>query len=180
VVRGNRSLRKIDELEEPPVEGAVDVLGIEHALGNPRTMRDGHDDRAADKLREGSEHRVGDSRAPILADDICRRAAAKAPNQLRNIRCERRHVVEAVAWDLGRRIPPEVQRYGTIADCGKRWQLMAPRPRCVRKSVQKEDERTLPVLEIGEIDTIGADVLHRLSRSVRTVSSNSLTLIGLP
>src|SRR5207245_10309748 len=88
------------QLNGPPVEGTVDVLGIEHTLGRLRRMRDRHDDRATDELREGREHAIGDRRAPVLAYEMRPLAAAERADQRGDVGREGGSIIDAVARHL--------------------------------------------------------------------------------
>ena len=80
----------------------MNMLGVEHALGDHRRVRNGHDHCATKELGERGEHRVADGRAPVLADQMRGLAAAERADQLGDVGCERAPVEESVTRNLGR------------------------------------------------------------------------------
>jgi hypothetical protein len=148
------------QLEEPPVKRAVDVPGIQDALGRLGGMRNRQDHRATDELGKGREQVIGDGGAPVLADDVGRSTAAEGPDQRGDVGHERAFVVEAVARDLTWRIASEVRRDGAIISRGQGPHLVTPRPRTVGEAVEEQNEWTVALLKIGELEPVRADAIQ--------------------
>src|SRR5215510_7627686 len=116
-----------------------------------------HDHCATDELGKGREQVIGDGGAPVLADDMGRSTAAEGPDHRGDVGHERAFVVEAVAHDLTWRIASEVRRDGAITGRGKGPHLVTPRPRVVGEAVEDQNERTVALLKIGELEPVRVD-----------------------
>jgi hypothetical protein len=163
VVRGERLLGKIRNLDEPPMKVVVDMFDVEHGFCKLRRVCNRQDDRATDELGPQCKYSVGDDCAPIMADEMYRHATAELPDQFGDICGERAQVVEAIARDLTRWVAAQVRCYSAVSSRGKRRELVAPGVGRVREAMQEEDERPLSLLKIGEVEPIGVDTVYDAS-----------------
>ena len=88
-------------------------------------------------------------------------AAAERADQRGDVGREGGSIIEAVARNLARWIAAQVRRDGAIASCPECRHLVAPGMGRIRKAVQEEDEWTLALLEISEIESVRADAVHK-------------------
>ena len=142
------------------------MFGVQQALARLCRMRHRHHHRAVDEFGERRQHRVGDDRAPILADQMHRFAAPQCADQLGDIGGKCGFVIKTVARNLARRIATQIRRDRTVTRLSQRRHLMAPGLGGVGETMQQQDERATAFFEIGEVKTVGVDVIHGSFRSI--------------
>ena len=120
-------------------------------------MRHGHHHGAPHDLGEGGEHLVADRRAPVLADEQARIAAAEHPDQLADIHRQRADIEVARPRDLGGRIAAQPRCCHAEPSPGRGSQLMVPCMRRVRPAVQQHDQRPAAPLQVSEPQPVGRD-----------------------
>ena len=133
------------------------MLGAQQRLPGRGRMRHGHHHGTPHDLGEGGEHLVADRRAPVLADQQARIAAAEHPDQLADIHRQRADIEEARPRDLGGRVAAQPRCCHAEPSPGQGSQLVVPCMRRVRPAVQQHDQRPAAPLQVSEPQPVGRD-----------------------
>ena len=139
------------------MEGAMDLRRRGQAGGDHGRMRNGHQHRAPDPIRESGQNAVRRHRAPVLADQVTGLSFAEGFDQADDVQRQGRPVVEGTGHDLAGWIAPQEGGYGAVTSRSQPRHLMLPGPGVVRIAVQQQDQRALARFQIGELQSIRAD-----------------------
>ena len=148
-------------LEEEHVPAPAELVEGEESVGHRGLGGDRGGDHPppASGLEGGGA--VGGEGAPVVADEHRVVGPAQGCVELAGVDGQGPGVVAAVGRDRGGRIPPHERGHGVEPGIGQAGQEIAPGMGGVGEAVQAQGQRAVarPVLEVGEVDAIGRDVV---------------------
>jgi hypothetical protein len=155
-------------LKKPPMEGTLDVFGLQQVLGHHLGVGHGHQHRFVDQLWARRTQRITNDGAPILADKVHRLAPAQGLHQRGQVLHQGGFVKKPAIGHAAGRIAAQVGCHGTKAGLCQGVHLVRPGGGDVGKAMQQQHLGAAALAQAGKALPIGVDDFgfHRATASL--------------